>query len=331
VSAAWLRSRRNRSLPLSNPPFVLAHLSDPHVPSRLAASARTLMNKRIFGYLSWHLRRRRVHRAHVLEALGQDLASEHPGHVVITGDIVNISLPSEFKAARRWLEGLGPPERVTVVPGNHDAYVAVPWQRSLAHWGPYMTGDGDAGTPSPDRFPFVRRRGPVAIIGLSTAEPTAPGLASGRLGAEQLERLAECLQRLGGEGCFRAVLIHHPPQPTPSPRRKQLADGPALRALIAGYGAELILHGHDHRFRAAELAGPSGAVPVFGVPSASALAGNGRPASQYHLFEISRQPGGWAVTLRCRRFDKLAGRFFEADGRQLELPRPGWLAAAALT
>jgi 3',5'-cyclic AMP phosphodiesterase CpdA len=313
---------------LSEPPFVLAHLSDPHVPSRLTASA-ALLNKRIFGYLSWQLRRRRIHRVHVLDALGHDLAAERPAHIAVTGDIVNISLPSEFEVARRWLDSLGPPERVSVVPGNHDAYVAVPWQRSLAHWGPYMTGDGISESPSPDRFPFVRRRGPVALIGLSTAEPTAPGLASGRLGPEQLGRLAEWLDRLGGEGLCRVVLIHHPPQPTPSPRHKQLADAVALRSLIGRFGAELMLHGHDHRFRFAELSGPHGAVPVIGVPSASALQSGKRPASQYHVFEISRSAAGWSITLRCRRFDEMAGRFHPAGEQRIDLPRPARVRLSA--
>jgi 3',5'-cyclic AMP phosphodiesterase CpdA len=306
---------------LTETSFVFAHLSDPHVPSRLDATIRALLNKRIFGYLSWQLRRRRIHRAHVLDALGHDLAAENPAHIAVTGDIVNIALPAEFEVANRWLASLGPPDQVSVVPGNHDAYVAVPWHRSLAHWGAYMCGDGANEPPSPAAFPYLRRRGALAFIGLSTAIPTAPGLSSGRLGAAQLERLAMHLDEAGAEGRFRVILIHHPPQPTPSPRYKQLADALAFRTVIRRHGAELIVHGHDHIFRFAELPGRDGAVPVVGVPSASAVESRRRPQSQYHLFAVAASASGWSVTLRQRRFDEIAGRFTEAGKRSFTLPR----------
>ena len=301
--------------------FIFAHLSDPHVPTRLDASVRDLLNKRIFGYLSWQLRRRRIHRVRVLDALGHDLARESPAHIAVTGDIVNIALPAEFEAAHRWLESLGPPDRVSIVPGNHDAYVTVPWHRSLAHWGAYMTGDGANEPPSPASFPYLRRRGPLALIGLSTAMPTAPGLSSGRLGPAQLERLAAQLDEAGAEGRFRVLLIHHPPQPTPAPRHKQLVDAMALRTVVARHGAELILHGHDHVFRLAELPGRDGAVAVVGVPSASAVESRHRPESQYHVFAVAACATGWSVNLRRRRFDEMAGRFTEAGQRTLTLSR----------
>src|SRR3546814_9858747 len=86
----------------------------------------------------WVRRRRALHRPEVLAALAADLAGLAPDHLVVTGDLTNIALPGEFVQVGRWLEGLGAPEGVTVVPGNHDAYVAVPWERSLAEWTAFM-------------------------------------------------------------------------------------------------------------------------------------------------------------------------------------------------
>lgn len=114
--------------------FILAHLSDPHVPTRLAPGVAALMSKRLLGYLSWRYRRSRIHRREVLDALERDLDDQRPDHVAVTGDLVNISLPAEFANAAEWLGGLGRCERVTVVPGNHDAYVSVPWTQSWALW-----------------------------------------------------------------------------------------------------------------------------------------------------------------------------------------------------
>src|SRR4029077_16481792 len=93
---------------------------------------------------------------------------------------------------------------VTLVPGNHDIYVRGAQQAPAKYWADYMRGDDGL-----DRFPFVRQRGNVALIGLSTALPTALFLAPGRLGKRQWARLLETLDQT--RGLFRVVLIHPPP------------------------------------------------------------------------------------------------------------------------
>jgi len=305
--------------------FILAHLSDPHVPTRLAPGMAALMSKRLLGYLSWRYRRSRIHRREVLDALERDLDDQQPDHVAVTGDLVNISLPAEFANAAEWLGGIGRCERVTVVPGNHDAYVSVPWTQSWALWADYMaseTAEGDAIPPAAfTDFPILRRRGPVAIVGLSTALPTAPGRASGKLGKRQLADLADHLRSLAREDLFRVVLLHHPPIPGTTSRRKGLIDAAAFREVIAKTGAELVLYGHNHRFTAGEIPGHHGPVPVFGVPSASALPSRGNAAAQYHLFDIDRTSSGWTVAVRTRRFEPPSGAFHPAESRILEVLR----------
>jgi len=205
-----------------------------------------LVSKRLLGFVNWHLRRHLCHRHDVLEALAADLVAAAPDHIAITGDLINIALEEEFAPARAWLDGLGPPERVTFVPGNHDIYVRATAQCAVRRWGDYMRPDGaGAGTAASTAapFPFVRRRGPVALIGLSTALPTLPFAASGKLGAAQLARLAELLPQL--RNAFRVVLIHHPPLGRRA-RHKRLVDAAALLRVLAEHGAELVLHGHDH-------------------------------------------------------------------------------------
>ncbi len=305
--------------------FTLAHLSDPHVPTRLAPGVAALMSKRLLGYLSWRCRRSRIHRREILDALGRDLLDLQPDHVAVTGDLVNISLPAEFANAAKWLRGLGRAERVTVVPGNHDAYVAVPWAQSWALWADYMaseTAEGEAVPPAASTdFPIIRRRGPMAIIGLCTALPTAPGLASGKLGKRQLADLADHLRDLAREDLFRVVLLHHPPIPGTTNHRKELIDSASFRDVIAKTGAELVLYGHNHRFASGEIPGHGGPVPVFGVPSASALPSHGKAAAQYHLFDIDRTGSGWTVALRTRRFEPQSGAFCAAESRTLEVLR----------
>ena len=158
--------------------LTFAQLSDPHLSSPDGARWRELANKRLLGYLSWRRRRRAEHRGEVLEALRRDLHGTRPGHLVITGDLTQIALPDEFRQARAWLDSLGSPGEVTVVPGNHDAYVPVSWAQGLSQWQPYLMSDdvrhGIRGDSAETVFPSLRVRGPVAFIGLSSARPSAP-------------------------------------------------------------------------------------------------------------------------------------------------------------
>src|SRR5882757_5117988 len=151
--------------------FTLAHLSDPHLPPLPAARFRDLAGKRALGYLNWTRNRHKYHRREVLDALVADMKAQAPDHIAITGDLVNLALDAEFAPARQWLASVGTPEIVTAIPGNHDAYVRATRHRFVQAFGDYLTGDE---TSADGAFPFVRRRGPVALIGLSSAVPTAP-------------------------------------------------------------------------------------------------------------------------------------------------------------
>lgn len=310
--------------------YVLAHLSDLHATAVRVRQPRDFLNKRALGWLSWIRRRRHEHRGEVLEALVRDLASMAPDHVAVTGDLTNLGLAEEFEGARRWLERLGGPGRVFVVPGNHDAYIASPQSRSWEPWAPYLEA---LDTPPPRAagegvaFPSVRRSGPLALVGLSSARASAPFLATGRLGDAQRRRLERALCELGEAGLFRVVLIHHPPIAEAVSRRRRLTDAAELGEVLARAGAELVLHGHMHRTHVGAVAGPAAAIPVVGVPSSSAL-GLRHPArrARYHLYRIERGPGAQAdrfrVSCQVRGWDEKAGCF--RDEGELEL-----LAAAA--
>lgn len=269
--------------------FVLAHLSDPHLGPLPQPRLTELIGKRATGFLNWRRKRHLIHRGDVLARIVADLKAQAPDHIAVTGDLVNISLAGEYAPARAWLAALGPPHDVTLVPGNHDAYVRATARHPQLHWGDYMRGDDAAETA----FPFVRRRGPLALIGLSTAVPTAPLMATGRLGGEQLRRLAEALDRCGRERRFRVVLIHHPPISKPARHFKRLLDGADFRAVLAQHGAELVIHGHDHEVSLIELEGPQRRIPVVGVPSASEAPPGEHDPAGYNLYRIEGRGGGW--------------------------------------
>jgi 3',5'-cyclic AMP phosphodiesterase CpdA len=286
--------------------FRLAHLSDPHVGPLGRVRLHQLLGKRATGYANWRRGRSRSHDMTVLEALVSDLKGQGAGHIACTGDLCNIGLPSEWETARTFLEALGPAEAVSFVPGNHDAYVRGSLEGLLAACGRY-TGD-DSG--SSGRFPYLRRRGPLALVGLSSAIPTKPFVATGRLGAPQLAAAETLLRALATEPGrpFRVVMIHHPPQPGGAAAGRELKDAAAFTAMIARAGAELILHGHNHVISSTAIPGPDGrSVPVVGVPSASARPdGHGATASRrasYLLYEIASAGSGFAVSARRRGLD----------------------------
>jgi 3',5'-cyclic AMP phosphodiesterase CpdA len=121
--------------------FVLAHLSDPHLGPLPRPRLTELLGKRATGYLNWRRKRQYVHRSAVLARIVADLKAQKPDHIAVTGDLVNISLAGEYAPARAWLEALGPPGDVTLVPGNHDVYVRKAATAPAIHWCDYMRGD----------------------------------------------------------------------------------------------------------------------------------------------------------------------------------------------
>ncbi len=275
--------------------FTLAHLSDPHLAPLPAPSLVELIGKRVTGYINWRRRRRFIHDTAVLGKIVADLKTQAADHVAVTGDLTNIALPQEFVRGGVWLTALGAPSDVTVIPGNHDAYVRAAAVEPERCWGDFMHGDD--GT---NGFPFVRRRGPLALIGLSTAVPTAPFMATGRLGEAQLARLAETLVALARERLFRVVLIHHPPV-SQAKWHKRLTDAAGFLRVIGVHGAELVLHGHDHLHMINWLIGPNGTrVPAVGVPSASAAWGASKNSAAYNLYAIDGGPGAWTCAMTSR-------------------------------
>ena len=274
--------------------FTLAHVSDPHLPPLPRPRASELVGKRALGYLNWTRNRHKYHRREVVDALIKDLAAQAPNHIAVTGDLVNLALNAEFALALAWLQSVGAPDRVTAIPGNHDAYVGATRHQFAEALADYVSGDDNDAA-----FPTLRRRGPIALIGLSSALPTPPFMATGTLGRSQLERL---LEGLAEESVFRVLMVHHPLRS--SSRIKRLTDAAKLTALLKRHGVELILHGHDHVHSVIRIDGAKGTIPVVGVPSASALAHGRHPPAAYNLFSIERDNVSWRCEQIVRGIDE---------------------------
>ncbi|MBT8332233.1 MAG: metallophosphoesterase [Deltaproteobacteria bacterium] len=297
-----------------NDTFTLAHLSDPHLADPHASGFSEFLNKRFFGYLKWHLKRRAEHQDDVLAQMIQDIRDTRPDHIVITGDLTHMGLPAEYARAKKMLERLGPASRVTIIPGNHDAYVAGALDSRLVEWADYLVSDGatisDGEAAAVDTlFPSLRVRAGVALIGVTTAQPCSTFLAVGCIGNDQLQRLEKILIDSGQKGLFRIVLIHHPPKSGVVSWRKRLTDAEAFQRIIHTFGAELILHGHSHHQSQTYLETVGGRIPVIGVPSSSAAGENIKRRARYHLYHLSSRADGWEIRICVRGYDTKTQRF----------------------
>lgn len=293
-------------------PFVIAHLTDPHMPLG-QPSLLQAMSKRGLSYANWLRSRRFLQRPEIAARIVADLQAAAPDFIAMTGDLVNFSLEQEFAAGAEWLSALGPPERVGVIPGNHEALVRGFEDRLMRHWRAYVGGDD--GRPG---FPWLRRRREAALIGLSSAVATWPFMATGTVGRAQLDDLAGLLAETGREGLCRVVMVHHPPTSI-TLRRKALTDRAALRRVIAAHGAELVLHGHTHRADLSWIDTDAGRVPVIGAPACGMRTGTRYDQGAWRRLEISRRQAGWQLILRERRIDA-AGDVVDGPHLSFSLP-----------
>jgi 3',5'-cyclic AMP phosphodiesterase CpdA len=293
--------------------WVLAHLSDLHLTEPVVDSGEALRVKQRFGLASWRNRRSHLHQGEVLHALTVDLRAQAPDRIAISGDLVQVGTRDEFQQAARWLAGFASPEQVLLVPGNHEAYVPGTWERGRDAWQPYLPSGPDGG-------PWLVRHEGLLLIGLGSAVPSAPGLATGTLGKTQLAGLEAALAQGTRENRFRVVVLHHPPAGQVS-WRKRLTDQRRFAAIIARHGAGLILHGHSHRATLSSLPGAAGPVPVVGAPAASALDARPGRMAGYGLLRITRAGTAWHLRLD-RRVYRPSTRDF-ACLEQCHLPTHG--------
>lgn len=291
----------------------IAHLSDLHLLDLEGVPATRMLNKRITGLVNLKMKRAHEHRQEVAQALARAVASHRVDHVVVTGDLTNLSLESEFSLAKRFLkENLTLAARdVSVVPGNHDAYTrgAQRSRRFESFFGEYITSDlpGATGVPGIGRFPYVRLRGPVAFIGLSTAVARPPLVASGHLGAPQRMALRAVLAHQEVRERFKVILQHHPWH-APGGAAKTLLQGlqdareelEALDELRRG----LLLHGHVHRRVHRTIRTKRGYIDAIASTSASLVHADPHRMSGFNVYDVDERG---LTEVSALRYEPLAG------------------------
>ncbi len=226
----------------------LAHLSDLHVLDLTGVRIQQFLNKRVTGLGNLVSFRRHAHSTDILEDVVADIQAQGIDHVVVTGDLTNLSLDSEFQRAQELLAPIADFAKLTLVPGNHDVYTrgarrTLRFEKYFAHL-LRRAGDGDG----PLEYPIVKRVGPLRVVGLSSALPRLPFLAYGHVGSDQLERLSALAGPDGFQDGFTVALVHH--NLHPRGWRKDRMHGLVNRAAVLDAcqraGVRMLLHGHTH-------------------------------------------------------------------------------------
>jgi 3',5'-cyclic AMP phosphodiesterase CpdA len=299
--------------------FTLGHVTDVHLGPVRGLTPRYWNLKRATGFVNWQRARVHAHRRDVADRLIADLKAQSPDHIAVTGDLTNLGLPAEHSGALDWLQTVGEPANVSVIPGNHDIYTSIGDDPGVERWRSYMPDDNPTETVA--LFPYVRRLGGVALVGLNSAIPTPPMIAAGSLGSAQRNRLAGVLERLAAEATFTVVMIHHPPLPGQAARSRGLRDADELERLLMAHGAGLVIHGHNHRNMLEWRMGPEAPFPVIGAPSLSlGVPHKHEPLARYNLYRIDTSQHRASLELVGRGLAEPGGPVVELERRVLVAP-----------
>jgi 3',5'-cyclic AMP phosphodiesterase CpdA len=290
----------------------IAHVSDLHVLSPAGVHWRSVVfNKRLTGYANILLHRARVFRRDYLDAV-LAAARHDADHVVVTGDLTNLSLETEYREARGMIEAIARAVEVTVVPGNHDIYLPrVQREGQFArHFAPHYVSDlPELAVDVPaGRFPCVKLRGPVAIIGLSSAVPRPPFVSAGRLGRRQLDAFAHVLAHPEVARRTPVVLVHHPPTNSRfrvEQLRRGLTDARALGDVLDQLARGLVLFGHLHVRKHRKWPTVAGELDFVCASGAALDHPSDAIRAGYNVYEIDG--AGQVVAIEARVLD--------ADGR----------------
>jgi 3',5'-cyclic AMP phosphodiesterase CpdA len=278
----------------------VAHFSDLHVLALEGVGASRFLNKRFTGWVNLRVKREHKHRPGHVRAVAQEVARAKVDHVIITGDLTNLALEQEFEAVQRLIaEDLGvAPDHVTIVPGNHDLYTrgAMRTQRFSRFFAPFLVSDlPDLCADIPlGRFPIVKLRGSLAIIGMSSAVPRPPLVASGELGMKQMEALARILAHDEVKRRTPILALHHPIHNPPSTLKtwvEGLVDASTLEDVIAQVPRGLLVHGHLHGRMQRAFATKAGSILAVGATSASLHHADEHKMAGFNLYEFDGAGG----------------------------------------
>ena len=265
--------------------MIISHISDIHLPIIINPNFHDLFNKRLIGFINYLSKRRKIHDIESLKVIFDDIISNPDEHTVLTGDLVNLSLRSEFERVSDFLGNYFPKEKLSIIPGNHDNYVKCSYEDSMYLLRRYIENKLNINQNS--LFPYLKLINDVAIIGISTAVTSPPLMSWGRISEIQLNDLNKILHSISKNNYFTIVLLHHPLHKFGFLNFKGLLNKHSLIRLLNGFNVNLLLHGHLHTESQKKISLGDVDVPCFGAPSTSKVDDNKLSFLKYHIDKVN--------------------------------------------
>jgi len=219
-------------------------------------------------------------RPDLLDPLIGTVNGAAPDLVVVSGDLTQRARVRQFREARALLDRIEAP--CLVVPGNHDTPLDNIPLRLFGPWRRYRRWIGE-------NLERGFRDDKLSVRGVNTANPL--NWQRGRINRHRVARICSALD---GQDAVRThiVVAHHSFAHAPEEQHKALMRG-AVRALaaLAGCGADVVLSGHLHTWRAEPSGAGDGQTPsMLLVQAGTGL--STRVRSEENDFNLLRVPPG---------------------------------------
>ena len=247
-------------------------------------------------------------RPELLAPLIAEVNALAPDLVAISGDLTQRARSAQFREARNFIDALEAP--VLAVPGNHDIPLHDPVSRVLHPWRNYHR------IIAPDLEPHYRDDG-LVVVGVNTVNRFAH--QSGRFGARALARIAAAFGDAGKR--TRVIVAHHPLEHRAGDTKRPVRGADRAIDRLAEVGADMILTGHLHSWRAGPFAHRSGRRAVLQVHAGTGLSTRLRgEENDFNLIETA--PGAITVTRHAAAEGDL--RFVPVRRCAFEAREAGW-------
>ncbi|RVV98372.1 metallophosphoesterase [Mesobaculum littorinae] len=177
-------------------------------------------------------------RLDLVDPLVDKIAELRPDLVVISGDLTQRARVAQFEEAKAFIDRIDPP--VLTVPGNHDVPLDNLWVRLVRPFSRY-------------RRIIDRNLAPswsdeeINVIGVNTVNPYV--WQSGKIGEKAVRRVCSAFDQTRHKR-VRIVALHHPLDHAPGVEKKLMRGAAEAAGRLAECGADIVLCGHLHSWRA---------------------------------------------------------------------------------
>lgn len=214
-------------------------------------------------------------RPELLDPLVEAVNELEPDLAAISGDLTQRARPSQFRAARDFIDRLEAP--VLAVPGNHDVPLHNLFLRFLWPWRQYRKWI------SPDLEPEFHDS-EMIVLGVNTVNPMAH--QSGWFTPRALDRVRKAFCNTRGRRA-RIVVAHHPLEHLPGEKKKLMRGADEAMEELGRLNTDIVLSGHLHSWRADPFAEKPGRNAVLQVHAGTGLSTRLRGQdNDFNLLEI---------------------------------------------